>query len=114
MVCFFCLHYMNINYIYRMKIYFENTAFGSLNDISTDIKNYISNYADIETELYKGSDVSISNFIQPIHYNDYFFKKNKFNILIQPMDGTLIQKNIVDVINKFDLIITPSTIGKNY
>jgi glycosyltransferase involved in cell wall biosynthesis len=95
-----------------MKVYFENTAFGSLNDINSDIKNYFSDYVDVEDELYRGSDVSISNFIQGIHSNDYFFKKNTHNVLIQPMDGTIIQRHVVDTINKFDLIITPSSIGK--
>ena len=98
-----------------MKVYFEksSSSTGSLGEIQSDLIDYLSKYFEVESELYKGSDLSISNFICGAHSNDYFFKKNKYNILIQPIDGTSIYKDKIDIVNKFDLVITPGNAGKD-
>jgi hypothetical protein len=53
------------------------------------------------------SDIHIQHYI-----SEKIPDKSKFNILIQPLDGTLVEKGIVDRINKYDLIITPSKNNK--
>lgn len=96
-----------------MTIYFEKTAAGSLDFIQSNLKEYFSIFSKINNDLYHGADVSISGFIGDIHKKDYFFKKNKFNVLIQPIDGTVIKPEFVELINKFNLVITPGNIGKD-
>lgn len=98
-----------------MKIFFQAASTGSLSNINKDLRTYFEKQGfETEIELYKGADVSISNFISQIHYNDYFFKQFKKNILIQPMDGTILLPSAVDIINKFDLIVTPASAGKQF
>lgn len=98
-----------------MKIFFnQNSSIGSLSAINNKLKNYLEEHSFIiEPNLYNGGDVSISNFVSRIHNSDYFFKKFSKNILIQPVDGSRIRRSSINDINKFDLIITPSTFGKN-
>jgi len=97
-----------------MKIYFEKDPYsttGSLGEIMSDLEVHLSKHFDVEAKLYRGADVSISNFLQSTHEKDYFFKKHTYNILIQPMDGTVISPWHVNHINNFNLIITPSKRG---
>lgn len=86
---------------------------GSLGDIQRDLRDHLGVYFTINEDLYKGSDISISNFLTSSHDRDYFFKKHKYNVLIQPIDGTVIFKHKVDTINKFSLVITPGNAGKD-
>src|SRR6185369_13696562 len=95
-----------------MNIYLEKAAKGSLDDIQSDLENYLGKHFSVVRDLYRGADVSVTNFLKANHNNDYFFKKNKKNVLIQPMDGTTVKEEFMRVINRFDLVITPSSVGK--
>jgi FkbM family methyltransferase len=55
----------------------------------------------------KDSDLHIQHYI-----SENIPDKLKFNILIQPLDGTLVEKFFVDKINQYDLILTPSENNK--
>jgi len=88
---------------------------GSLNEITVDLIEglkdtyVVTREGDDEPKEY---DILLCHFIIPkITQNDNF-DRFKYRILIQPIDGTSIKRDIIKEINKFDVIITPGEAGK--
>ncbi len=86
----------------------------SLNIINSDIIDSLSKIYSVETCFW--TKASLQNYDLLIqHYSanpkKYKFKSNK-KILIQPVDGTLIDPKHVEDIDQYDLIITPATSNK--
>ena len=81
----------------------------SLNLINSDIKKTLSKSGYYFTPYYKKGNILLQHYSRPIGKNLDYKKK----ILIQPIDGTKISKNHIHNINSYDIIITPSNIGKN-
>lgn len=79
----------------------------SLMKINKDLSENLKNDFKISTRRSKG-DILIQHYVLEIKEYTNFKKK----ILIQPIDGTHINKCHIDTINRYDLIITPSVIGK--
>lgn len=57
-------------------------------------------------------DILLIHHLHPEIIKDETFNSFKKKILIQPLDGTDIKKEFIELFNKFDLIITPSSAGK--
>lgn len=91
-----------------MTVYISESRIVSLNKINQDLKAFLCE------KNFKLSTNKIDGDVQVQH----FFKKrnvwSKFrkNILIQPIDGTIIRERYVRMMNEWDVIITPSNIGK--
>jgi FkbM family methyltransferase len=79
----------------------------SLMKINKDMSENLKNDFKISTRRSNG-DILIQHYVSEIKEYTNFKKK----ILIQPIDGTHINKCHIDNINKYDLIITPSIVGK--
>jgi hypothetical protein len=88
---------------------------GSIGEITKDLLPYFqSNFnvtveGESEPQNYEGL---LCHFINRSVVNDPVFKKFKKKILIQPIDGTSLTEEILDMLNQFDLIITPGEAGK--
>lgn len=88
---------------------------GSLNYITEKLIPYLKEDFVVTREgelepLFR--DILLVHHLHPEIINDETFNTFKRKILIQPLDGTNIKKEFVELINKFDLIITPSSAGK--
>lgn len=88
---------------------------GSIGEITKDLIPHLRKKFEITIE---GEDNPINyntlfcHFINPAAINSPNFEKFKKKILIQPIDGTDIHKDIIKLFNKFDLIITPANAGR--
>lgn len=88
---------------------------GSIGELTADIFKGLEDSFHVtlegETEPLE-TDILLSHFINPSITNSPIFNTFKKKVLIQPIDGTKIRKDIVDLFNKYDLIITPASAGK--
>jgi hypothetical protein len=79
----------------------------SLNRINTDLKNYFRHDHYIVPWAVKG-DILIQHYYRRIDDSAHFNKR----ILIQPMDGTVIRPVCIQEMNRYDVVVTPSSVGK--
>lgn len=79
----------------------------SLNRINTDLKHYFKHDHHIVHWSTQG-DTLIQHYFRKIEDGTHFNKR----ILIQPMDGTVIRPVCVQEMNRYDIVITPSSVGK--
>lgn len=96
-------------------IHFTSPFRGSLNEVTEGLISglkgeYIITREGLEEPLVY--DILISHFITPKITKSNSFYRFKDKILIQPVDGTVIKKDVIEAINKYDLIITPAEVGK--
>lgn len=80
----------------------------SLMKINNDLSENLKNDFKISTRRSNG-DILIQHYVSEIKEYTNFKKK----ILIQPIDGTHINQCHVDTMNKYDMIITPSNVGRS-
>jgi glycosyltransferase involved in cell wall biosynthesis len=97
-----------------MKVSIPNRNCPSLNKINMDLKEFFSkNSHDIvEYNIWPvvGKDeVYIQHFMERRDILKPLYK----SILIQPIDGTVIKPNNVRIINQWDIVVTPSKVGKD-
>lgn len=97
-------------------IHFVSNDSGSLGEITQDLIDCLKDdfiiTNETKEEIPRIFDILLCHFIHPSVTTSSIFNYFKYKILIQPIDGTIIKSNIVDSINKFDLIITPGNAGK--
>ena len=99
----------------KPSLHILTSKFNSLEEITNDLIEGLKPFftISIEGENYPSSlDYLLVHYINEDITKEFIFKKFKKKILILPVDGTSFKKNIIEAINKFDLIITPSTQGK--
>ena len=97
------------------SIHITSPKQGSIGEVTLDLIQGLSPYFLISREgesepLEK--DILLSHFINPAIIKDIEFNSFKKKVLIQPIDGTKIKKDVVELFNKYDLIITPASAGK--
>lgn len=80
----------------------------SLNLINSDIEDYLLSNGFYVSNYQKTQSVLIQHFSENVSEDSDFKKK----VLIQPMDGTQISPYHIRIINSYDIIITPSKVGK--
>lgn len=96
-----------------MKIFIPDTSTVSLNKINSDLKELFQSNGhtickyDIWPVSPKG-EVLIQHYLR----RRSLMKLTEKSILIQPIDGTIIKKNHVGEINQWDVVVTPSFVGK--
>lgn len=81
----------------------------SLSKINNDLSDFLKKKGFYVSKHHPKGTALIQHYYKPLS-NDYNFEKT---YLIQPIDGTTIHKVNIDYINLYDIIITPSEIGKN-
>lgn len=89
---------------------------GSLGEITTDLIPFLKKDFVITEEFKQGPagfDYLLCHYINPVIVQDQSFKLFNKKIVIQPIDGTVLMPEIINSLNQFDLIITPSLAGKN-
>lgn len=89
---------------------------GSIGEITSDLIPCFRNFFNITIEGEeepKDYKTLLCHFINPAVVRHESFKKFKKKILIQPIDGTSIERDIIGLLNQFDLIITPGLAGKH-
>lgn len=96
---------------------------GSIYEISKDLINGFKKMEEFvvtqeipfeKIEIPEKRDILLWHFIdKDINRKEEVFSSFKKKVLIQPIDGTILKKEVVDLINKFDLIITPASPGKS-
>lgn len=87
----------------------------SINEVTEDLIKELNFYYTITREGLENPlsyDILLCHFINSKITNSPAFDKFKHKVLIQPIDGTSIQEDIIKEINKFDVIITPGNAGK--
>ncbi len=81
----------------------------SINKINNDLYNFLSEKGleVTHSEIPKYGEILIQHF-----YNEHIVERagHRFKkiFLIQPIDGDILNKNVIDAINKYEFVITPS------
>lgn len=99
----------------KQSLHIVSAMEGSIGEITNDLVPYFKDEFDLTIEGEddpKGYETLLCHFINLAVVKAENFSKFKKKILIQPIDGTSIKKEVIDSINKFDLIITPGEAGK--
>jgi hypothetical protein len=91
-----------------MKIHIPDSRIVSLNKINSDLKSFLENQGHTISKDQISGDVIIQHFFKKRN----IWKKFDKNILIQPIDGTIIKERYIRMLNEWDVIITPSFVGK--
>lgn len=98
------------------KLHFVSNLTGSIGQISTklavDLKKHFDLTKEWEGQEPEEKDILLCHFIKPDIVNHIEFNNFKKKILIQPIDGTDILPDFVNLFNKFDLIICPAKASK--
>lgn len=101
----------------KRHIHVLSQTIGSIGEITNDLVLGLKDQFHVTQErlgeIPKEFDILLSHFIHPSLSKDENFKKFKYKVLIQPIDGTDMTKVIVKELNKYDLIITPAQAGLN-
>lgn len=93
---------------------------GSLEEITNNLTPYFRNKFKVteelrydEPEVPESLDILLMHYLSPVYINNRVFDAFKLKILIQPIDGTEIKEEFVELIKKFDIIICPSKENKS-
>lgn len=101
-----------------IKIHIVSPTTGSIGEITRELVDSLKKDQDfLITEEQKGDepkelDILLCHFLDKRIVNSEIFKKFRKKILIQPIDGTKLKKEYVELLNKFDLIICPALASK--
>lgn len=99
----------------KQALHIVSASEGSIGEITKDLLPYFQDAFGVTIE---GDDdpkdykMLLCHFLNPNIVQDKAFNKFKKKILIQPIDGTSIKEDVIELMNKFDLIITPGEAGK--
>lgn len=100
----------------KRYLHIVSPELGSIGEITKDLVNGLEPYFHITVETKdepEFDDILLCHFIEPRILTSDEFKKFKKRVLIQPIDGTEIKKEVIANFNKFDLIITPGNAGRD-
>ena len=95
------------------KIDSSDASFGSIRELATDINAYLSDKHTLQEGIGKSDDIFLCHFIRHFYVHNPAFNRYRSRVLIQPIDGTVIEPHHVKDLNQFDLIITPAKVGKD-
>lgn len=101
--------------MYRRAIHIVSPHGGSIGEITKDLARGFRTEFDVtiegedEPNVY---DIIFCHFINPPVVRDKSFKLFKKKVLIQPIDGTEIHKDYIELFNEFDIIIVPANASK--
>ena len=98
-------------------LHFISTEAGSIWEITSDLLPYLEKEfivtKDWKREIPLKREVLLCHFLKPeMFLEPDVFDSFQFKVLIQPIDGTHIKKEVVDMLNCFDVIFTPAEAGK--
>jgi len=100
----------------KVHLHIVSALTGSIGEITKDLcetfKKTFYLTRDWKNEIPKKREVLLCHFLNPQILENIEFNTFKFKVLIQPIDGTKIKKDVVKSLNKYDLIITPAEAGK--
>lgn len=99
----------------KRHLHFISQPHGSIGEISTDLTPFLKEafiYTEEGSNEPEQNDILLCHFLIPAILDQYEFRSFKKKVLIQPIDGTHLYPKFIDMINKFDLIITPGKAGK--
>ena len=102
--------------MFKHPLHIVSPHAGSLGEITSDLVEGLKTEFQVTIEGQsepKDYETLLCHFIFPPVVRDEKFKLFKRKILIQPMDGTDIQQDYVELFNQFDLIIVPAIASKN-
>jgi len=101
----------------KTPLHFCSSLSGSIWEISSHLAVEFQKHFNLTCEFLNESpekkEVLLLHFLDPSIVRHEEFKKFKKKILIQPIDGTIIKKDVVDLFNEFDLIISPANASRN-
>lgn len=108
----------NNNYKFdKLNLHFCSSIAGSIGEISCQLVESFRNEFNLTCEFFEETpirkDILLLHFIDKRIINHPEFNSFKKKILIQPIDGTSIKQEAVDLFNKFDLIICPANASKS-
>lgn len=100
------------------NLHIVSTIYGSIGEITLDLYEKLKKDFRVtrewEFELPINNDILLVHFLNLKVMNQMdIFNSFKLKVLIQPIDGTAIKKENVELINCFDIIITPAEAGRN-
>lgn len=102
----------------QKHLHITSSTTGSIGEITRDLVKYLktrSNFkvtCEFDGEVPEKDEILLSHFVNPAIIRSEEFNCFSKKILIQPIDGTDIKPDYVDLINQYDLIITPGKAGK--
>lgn len=101
----------------KIHLHLISQTSGSIWEITKDLLPFFENEFIItkewQNEFPTKREILFCHFLKPEMFLDpEIFDSFKTKILIQPIDGTKIKKDVVDMFNCFDLILTPGEAGK--
>jgi hypothetical protein len=100
----------------KRHLHIVSQTTGSVGEITYDLIPYLQQHfiLTIEgTEEPKENDILLLHFLDPSIVNHQNFSKFKKKVLIQPIDGFTLKPYVIELLNKFDLIITPGNAGRD-
>jgi len=103
----------------KINLHFVSSVSGSIYEISNDLVEPLSGAFNL-TRDWTGEipekdkrDILLVHFYDEKIIESEHFNSFKKKVLIQPIDGTILKKEVVEGLNKFDLIICPAEASKN-
>lgn len=99
----------------QRNVHIVSSSIGSIGEITKDLTIALHSEFDVTVEGEEEPreyDILLCHFISPEVTKNKIFKEFKHKILIQPIDGTAIQKEFIGYFNQYDLIVTPGEAGK--
>ena len=97
-----------------------NESNSSIGFVSNKVKEFLLSLDNVqEAKNMDDVDIYITDYFRGCHFKEAPSTTNIFDrpsiktILIFPVDATFYKQVVVDTFNEFDLIITPSFVGKN-
>lgn len=102
--------------MHKPSLHIVSPESGSIAEITNDLVEGLREYFDItldDREQPKSYETLLFHFVNPPAVRNDNFKLFKRKFLIQPIDGTNIHKEYVELFNEFDTIIVPATASAN-
>jgi len=101
----------------KTSMHFVSEMAGSIGEVTGDLSECFEKEFELTKEWEKqqpsNKELLFCHFIQPEFVKSEDFQGYDVKVIIQPIDGTSIKDDVVDMLNMFDLIITPGTAGRS-
>lgn len=98
----------------KLGLHIVSQSDASIGEISNDLIEAFKPYFTVTVEGKQAPatmDILLCHYLNPLIVNTDTFSLFKKKYLILPIDGTVLTKVAIDLINKFDGVITPATAG---